>query len=75
MKEPCIRCGKPTIYDPSTPIKLRRYYVEGSDQLCETCFYELYPVAGALGVLFGTGLDQPAGTGLVQQPDKEDYSK
>ena len=68
MNELCIRCGKETIYSTDTPITLRHYYVEGSGQLCETCFYELYPVAGALGVPYGTGLDQ--------QPGKdEDYSK
>ena len=44
MKELCIRCSIETPYDTSTPIALRRYYVEGSGQLCEQCFYELYPV-------------------------------
>jgi len=48
MNELCIRCNKPTPYHPNTPITLRRYYVEGSGQLCEKCFYELYPVPGAL---------------------------
>ena len=48
QKELCIRCNKPTPYHPDTPIMLRRYYVEGSGQLCEKCFYELYPVPGAL---------------------------
>ena len=48
MTELCIRCGKPTPYHPNTPITLRRYYVEGSGQLCEKCFYELYPVPGSL---------------------------
>lgn len=43
-RELCIRCGKPTLYPPNTPITLRRYFVEGSGQLCEKCFYELYPV-------------------------------
>ena len=47
MNELCIRCGKPTIYRPNTPITLRHYFVEGSGQLCEKCFYELYPVPGA----------------------------
>ena len=42
MNELCIRCNKPTIYHPDTPITLRRYYIEGSGQLCERCFYELY---------------------------------
>lgn len=44
MNEICIRCNKPTPYHTNTPITLRRYYVEGSGQLCEQCFYELYPL-------------------------------
>ncbi len=48
MKERCIRCGRETAYEVSTPATVRRYYVEGSGQLCEKCFYELYPVPGAL---------------------------
>jgi len=44
MKERCIRCGKKTEYNVSTPVTVRRWYVEGSGQLCEQCFYELYPV-------------------------------
>ena len=47
-KELCIRCGNPTPYHPNTPITLRRFFVEGSGQLCERCFYELYPVPGSL---------------------------
>lgn len=53
-KELCIRCSKPTPYDINTPITLRRYFVEGSGQLCPLCYQELYGVAGALGVPFGT---------------------
>ena len=70
-KELCIRCGKPTPYHPNTPITLRRYYVEGSGQLCSLCYQELYGVAGSLGVPFGTRLDQS------QTPDemRTDYSK
>ena len=52
-KELCIRCSKPTPYDINTPITLRRYFVEGSGQLCPLCYQELYGVAGALGVPFG----------------------
>ena len=44
-KELCIRCGRPTPYDINTPIHLRRYFVEGSGQLCEQCFSQLYPSA------------------------------
>lgn len=43
-KELCIRCGKPTPYHPNTPITLRCYFVEGSGQLCEQCYFTLYPV-------------------------------
>ena len=50
QKELCIRCNKPTSYHPNTPITLRRYYVEGSGQLCPLCYQELYEVARPLGV-------------------------
>ncbi len=68
-KELCIRCNKPTPYHPNTPITLRRYYVEGSGQLCPLCYQELYGAAGSLGVPSGTGLDKQ------KQPDSTDYSK
>lgn len=42
MNELCIRCGKPTPYDVRTPIPLRRYFIEGSGQLCENCWATLY---------------------------------
>lgn len=48
MKDPCIRCGSETEYEVSTPVTVRRYYVEGAGQLCEACFHILYPVPGAL---------------------------
>ena len=48
MKEKCIRCGRETEYETSTPVTVRRWYIEGSGQLCEQCFYELYPVPGTL---------------------------
>jgi hypothetical protein len=57
-KELCIRCGKPTLYHPNTPITLRRYFVEGSGQLCEQCYFTLYPVPGSLQSNLGSGLDQ-----------------
>ena len=47
MKERCVRCGKETEYEISSPVEIRRWYVEGSGQLCEACFYELYPMPGA----------------------------
>ncbi len=81
MNELCIRCNKPTPYDQSTPITLRRYYIEGSGQLCEKCYFTLYPVAGPLGIPLGGGLDEKAGTGKEERnrplvPEKnDDYSK
>ena len=69
MKEICICCGRETEYEVSTPVTVRRYYVEGSGQLCPLCYQELYGVAGFLGVPFGTGLDKQ------KQPDSTDYSK
>lgn len=38
----CIRGNKPTPYNQSTPITVRRYFVEGSGQLCEECWREVY---------------------------------
>lgn len=47
MKENCIRCGVETEYNVSTPVTVRRWYVEGSGQLCEKCYFTLYPVPGS----------------------------
>ena len=58
MNELCIRCNKPTPYHTNTPITLRRYYVEGSGQLCEKCYFTLYPVPGSLQSNLGNGLGQ-----------------
>ena len=68
-KELCIRCNKPTPYHPNTPITLRRYYVEGSGQLCPLCWQELYGVAGSLGIPFGSRLPQ------TSDEKRTDYSK
>ena len=38
----CIRCGKTTPYGAGVPITSRRYYIEGSGQLCEKCWREVY---------------------------------
>lgn len=35
--EPCVVCGLPTPYMPSTPISERFGYVEGVGQLCSVC--------------------------------------
>ena len=42
MKEHCVRCGKDTEYDVNTPIEMRLYFIEGSGQLCPTCYQHLY---------------------------------
>lgn len=41
-RENCVLCGKPTEYTKDKPIFERIGYVEGSGQLCRTCFTELY---------------------------------
>jgi len=42
-KELCVRCGKETPYDKSTPLSIRLYYVESSGQLCADCWKKVYP--------------------------------
>lgn len=44
VEEKCVRCGKETAYDQSTPVDMRRWYVEGSGQLCEACWLKLWPI-------------------------------
>ena len=41
-KDKCVLCGQETSYDFKTPIKQRKFYVEGAGQLCKRCFQELY---------------------------------
>ena len=55
--EKCIRCGKETKYDVSAPVNMRKYYIEGSGQLCEECFYELYPVPASIHLQSNLGGD------------------
>lgn len=40
--EICIRCGRATEYDVNMPVEMRRWYVEGSGQLCEACWNKLW---------------------------------
>ena len=49
MNEKCVRCGKETEYAINTPVDIRRWYIEGSGQLCQDCFQLLYPMPGSLG--------------------------
>lgn len=65
MNELCIRCVIPTPYHPNIPITIRRYYVEGSGQLCEKCFYELFPVPGALRIQEILGLSYTSVQGYL----------
>ena len=41
-QERCVLCGKMTEYTKDKPISERKGYIEGSGQLCRTCFAELY---------------------------------
>lgn len=66
MKEKCIRCGRETEYEVSTPVTVRRYYIEGSGQLCEACFHILYPVPDAF---VNNDQSNPV------SPGKNEYSK
>lgn len=43
MKELCVRCGKETEYLISTPIEVRKYFIEGAGQLCPECWRRLWP--------------------------------
>lgn len=67
MYELCIRYDRPTLYHPNTPITLRRYYIEGSGQLCPLCYQELYGVVPSLQSMYERDLGK--------QPDSTDYSK
>ena len=40
--EPCVSCGVDTKVPKSLHIDQRAYYVEGSGQLCKTCFDKIY---------------------------------
>lgn len=37
----CVLCGAKTIYDVSTPITERSFYISGGGQLCQNCFKKL----------------------------------
>ena len=43
-KDRCVVCGSETSYKRAVPIDKRSCYVEGSGQLCERCYYEIYHV-------------------------------
>ena len=42
MKDRCVVCREKTEYDVNDHVDVRLYYVEGSGQLCEECYNEIY---------------------------------
>jgi len=42
VKDKCVLCGKDTPYETTTPVGMRRHYIEGSGQLCEPCYVNVY---------------------------------
>lgn len=42
VKEFCIICGSETPYKKTDEISSRKYYIEGSGQLCEYCYFLIY---------------------------------
>mgnify|MGYP006988904484 CR=1 FL=1 len=69
MNEICVRCGRETEYDIHTPLTRRLYYIEGSGQLCEQCFSQLYPRAGSTPT---TSPAPPLTSTTLNQGDKDE---
>lgn len=44
----CVVCWCPTEYEPSVPIALRQYYVEGCGQMCEACYLRAKMAGGRI---------------------------
>lgn len=42
MKDRCVVCDIPTRYTKNDPLSRRRWYVEGSGQLCGKCWEKIY---------------------------------
>ena len=42
MIEKCVSCRKPTVYERETHIQNRIGYIEGSGQLCKSCYETIY---------------------------------
>lgn len=40
-RDTCVLCGAETIYDVSTPIAERSFYISGGGQLCQNCFEKM----------------------------------
>ncbi len=41
QKDKCVICHQETKYDKDVPVHMREHYVEGSGQLCSSCFSNL----------------------------------
>ena len=41
MRDTCVLCGAETIYDVSTPITERSFYILGCGQLCQNCYKKI----------------------------------
>lgn len=63
MIEKCIRCNKPTPYDIDYPITQRHYYIDGSGQLCQSCYEVLY--------VRGKGRSGEVGKGEMEKIEKD----
>lgn len=72
MIEKCIRCNKPTPYDINYPITQRRYYIDGSGQLCQSCYVVLYVRGKGQTGEMGKGEDR---TGEVGKDEIEKDAK
>ena len=42
-KEKCVRCGQITPFVITIPVDLRKWYIEGTGQLCQNCWNKLWP--------------------------------
>lgn len=42
MHDDCVSCGKETEFTADMTIDERKYYVEGSGQLCKKCYERIY---------------------------------
>lgn len=38
----CVCCGSITPYCVDTPVRQRKYYIEGCGQLCGYCYFDIY---------------------------------
>jgi hypothetical protein len=41
-KDTCVACNGPSEENKSTNVTLRKFYVEGSGQLCRKCYFNVF---------------------------------